>query len=89
MLNKLLYFLTEQLQKVLENVGKTLNQNPTDEEKKHVHKVGAEPERPWEKETHHRPDTKVHARGAQGGRNKDAEYFNHPRKDNSSGRQNS
>jgi hypothetical protein len=86
MLNKILYFVTEQLEKVLKNVGEAINQNPTDEEKKHVHKVGGGSDKPWEKK-HHHPEPKIHPHGAQGGRNKDAEYFNHPRKDNSSGRQ--
>lgn len=89
MLNKILYFVTEQLEKVLKSVGQTLNQTPTDDEKKHVHKVGGTGDKPWAKKPQHSPEPKVHPHGALGGKNKDADYFNHPRKDNSSGRQNS
>lgn len=76
------------LNKVLDVFGRTLNQTPTPEELKHVPKVGSQETPPWKKRHPRTKESSVQARKAQGKRNKDAEFFNHPRKDISSGRQN-
>ena len=69
-------------------VGRALNQNPTQEELKRVHKVGPQKTPPWKKNRAKTKEAPKATRGRQGKRNKDADYFNHPRKDISSGRQN-
>jgi hypothetical protein len=88
MKKKMMNFFWSQFNYVLTQLGRVINQNLSEEELKHSRPVKSSPRAPWRKKTSSVKKQTLKTRGRQGKRNKDAEYFNHPRKDISSGRAN-
>lgn len=73
---------------VLESIGKTINQNFTEEETKKIQKVHSSKQTPWEKKINEPIPEGPQGKSskAKGNANTDAVTFNHPRKSVSQGR---